>query len=264
MTSRFKTFLSISVVILLTTFFHYIGWLIPIENIIRNIITPVSQTMYNFSLEFNGTTEKFSSVLELENAYKNLKNKNIDNEFLLAKINLLESENSELREQLGFIKKTNYQTLGAEVIGKNVDSLGNTIIINKGSQDNLRINEPVIVGNGILVGKINKVEKNNSVIRLINDNQSKIAATVLNQERSLGLVEGGYGISVYLNFIPQNEVVKVGEVVVTSGLELGVPKGLLLGKVEAVEKEAYQPFQKAVITPFVDLEKILEVSVILN
>ena len=264
MTNRFKTFLAISVVILLTTFFHYIGLLVPIENLIRSIITPISQTMYNFSLELNGTTEKFSSVLDLENAYKNLKAKNFDNELITSKITILETENSELRQQLNYLKKTNYPTLGAEVIGKNVDSLGNTIIINRGAEDNLKINEPVIVGNGVLVGKISKVEKNNSVIRLINDNQSKIAATVLNQEKSLGLVEGGYGISVYLNFIPQNEVVKVGETVITSGLELGVPKGLLLGKIEAVEKEAYQPFQKAVITPFVDLEKILEVSVILN
>jgi len=264
MTSKFKTFLAISVVILLTTFFHYVGWLRPVENLIRNIITPVSKVMYNFSLELNGKTESFSSISDLENAYKNLKLATTNSEMLEAKISLLEAENQELRLQANFLKINKYETLGAEVIGKNVDSLGNTIIINRGQTANLQVNQPVVVNDGVLIGKIIKVEKDNAVIRLINDNQSKIAATILNQEKSLGLVEGGYGISIYLNFIPQNEIVQVGETVVTSGLEPGIPKGLLLGKIEAIEKEAYQPFQKAVLTPFIDLEKILEVSIILS
>ena len=52
--------------------------------------------------------------------------------------------------------------------------------------------------------------------------------------------------------------------VVTSGLESGIPRGLLIGKVEAVEKEAYQPFQKAVLTSLINLEKISLVSIIVE
>jgi rod shape-determining protein MreC len=65
-----------------------------------------------------------------------------------------------------------------------------------------------------------------------------------------------------MNYIPQNEIIKVGDMVITSGLEENVPSGLLIGVIEAVEKEAYQPFQKAVITPSVDLTKIKQVLVI--
>jgi len=51
---------------------------------------------------------------------------------------------------------------------------------------------------------------------------------------------------------------------VTSGLEKGIPQGLLIGTVEAIEKEAYQPFQKAILNPLANLDKITLVSVLIN
>ncbi|KKQ28100.1 MAG: Cell shape-determining protein MreC [Candidatus Magasanikbacteria bacterium GW2011_GWC2_37_14] len=263
MKNKSKTFLAISVVILLTTFFHYIGLLKPLENLIRSFISPVSKVMYDLSLEIKGQNQNFSTVEELKNAYIISEEKLLEKEIFDSQIKLVSAENEELRKELNFLKKNSYQTLGADVIGKNIDSLGNTIIINRGEDSNLKVGQSVVVSEGVLIGKIIKVEKSNSVIRLINDNQSKIAATILNENKSIGLVEGGYGISIYLNFVPQTEKIIIGDVVVTSGLETNIPKGLLLGKVEAVEKEAYQPFQKAILTPFVDLEKIFVVSVIL-
>ena len=114
------------------------------------------------------------------------------------------------------------------------------------------------------MGKITKVEKQLAVVRLISDNQIKVAATVLNNERSLGVVEGGYGLSVRMSFIPRNEVVQVGDQIITSGLELNIPRGLLIGSVAAVENEPYQPFQQAVLTPAADLAKLTLVSVLLT
>ena len=154
--------------------------------------------------------------------------------------------------------------MAAEVVGKNTDSADKTIIINVGEEAGLKVDQPVVAGDGILVGKITKVEKQLAVVRLISDNQIKVAATVLNNERSLGVVEGGYGLSVRMSFIPRNEVVQVGDQIITSGLELNIPRGLLIGSVAAVENEPYQPFQQAVLTPAADLAKLTLVSVLLT
>jgi len=262
MQSKTKTFLGISTVVGLTIACHYLGWLSPIENFFRTLVTPLSKSMYNISIRLGNEDVNSFSLTDLRLAYQKLKEENLALDVKLVNEQLLQSENIELKEQLNFVKNSGYQSLGAQVIGKNIDSLDNNIIINCGLLDGCRVNNPVIVGNGVLVGKIARVEDHISIVRLINDNQSKVAATIINKEQSLGLVEGGYGISVMMNYIPQNEIINVGDKVITSGLEINMPRGFLIGTVEAIEKEAYQPFQNAILKPLVNLDKILLVSVI--
>ena len=84
----------------------------------------------------------------------------------------------------------------------------------------------------------------------------------MSRDRSIGIVEGGYEISIQMNFIPQNEELNVGDAIVTSGLEETIPRGLLIGRVEAVKKEAYEPFQQAVITPAAPLHALTVVTVL--
>jgi cell shape-determining protein MreC len=56
----------------------------------------------------------------------------------------------------------------------------------------------------------------------------------------------------------------VGDQIVTSGQDLEIPKGLLIGKVVSVENEAYQPFQQAILEPAVNLEKLIDVTIIFS
>ncbi|MFH1947270.1 MAG: rod shape-determining protein MreC [Candidatus Magasanikbacteria bacterium] len=263
MKNKLKTFVSISITIIFFLCLHYIGWLIPVENFFRNIITPSSQFIYSITVSLEENKEEFASLDELRQAYQNTKKELLKNKVDEVQMELLKQENEELKKQLNFLSAGDYNNVGVQVLGKNIDPVGNTLVVNRGSSDGIGIGNAVISGEGILIGKIVKVEENLSIIRLINDNQSKIAATIVNQDKSIGLVEGGYGISVHMNFIPQNETIVVGDLVITSGLENDIPRGLLLGKIEAVEKEAYQPFQRAIISPLVNLNKITEASVII-
>jgi len=263
MPSKSRTFISIAILVFLIIGIHYLGWLSGIENFFRRVVAPASGALYNFGVNINGTEEKFSSVDDLKKAYQEAMDAVLNNQVEQTKLKLVEQENDELRMQLNFQKKMQIKSVGSEVIGKNIDPLGNTLIINRGLDDGIKIDDPVVVRDGIVVGKIVKTEQKMSIVRLINDNQSKIAATVMNSDKSMGLVEGGYGISVQMTYIPQNETVNIGDLIVTSGLEEKVPRGLLIGKVEMVEKEAYQPFQNAVVTPSANLEKIRLVSVLL-
>lgn len=251
MRSKRKTFFSILVLIVLVIICHFFGLLNSMENLLRDIVSPGSNLLYGLSMKINAQDDKcFDELLKTKITETTLQ--------------LVKEENDELRAQSRFLQKQKWQTVGADVTGKNIDTLGNTLIINRGARDGIKENNPVIIHDGILVGKIARVEEKISVIRLINDNQSKFAATIINNDKSLGLIEGGYGISVQMNFIPQNESVNIGETIITSGLEDEVPRGLLVGIIETVEKEAYQPFQKAIVKPLADLNKINLVSVIIS
>lgn len=259
-----KTLLSIGIVIVLTIGLHFLGWLRPVENILRSTIQPGSKLLYNLSIKINQQKLPFQTAEEFLDSYNKL---NAEVEVYRQKaiqFDRVSEENKTLRDELHFFTSTTYSNVGAEVIGKNIESFANTIILSRGQKDGVEIGNPVIVGEGILIGKIFRVEKDVSVARLLNDQQSKVAATVLNQSKSIGLVEGGYGISVRMNFIPQNELIAPGDVVITSGLEEQTPRGLIIGTVQTVEKEAYEPFQKAVLTPDVDLDKIFMASILIK
>ena len=265
MSGKIKTFLSITIVIILTIVFHFVGWLSPIENFVYSFIEPASQLLYTTNIFIDDEDSKlFSDPQKLKEAYLNQKAELLKNKIDQTTFQLTQEENEGLKKQLDFFQRNNYSAVGVNVIGKNTEPTGNTLTIDRGENDGISIGNTVITKAGILVGKITKVNNNFSIVRLINDNQSKIAATIINQDKSIGLVEGGYGISVHMNFIPQNETLSIGDVIVTSGLEENIPRGLLIGEIEAIEKEAYQPFQKAVISPFVNLEKIVLASVIIS
>lgn len=248
----------------LTIVFNYLGWFNWLKYRLRLIFIPVltkaNETGVRMGDNYHFFIDKADFFSQFNKCLADLRAK----EIAAAQNQLLAEENAELKKQLGFVRRADFKTITASVVGRNADSIEKTIIINAGAAEEVKAGHPVVAGNGVLVGRITKVEREISVVRLINDNQSKILTTVLNKDRSLGVVEAGYGSSVRMNFIPRNEVVLIGDQIITSGQDLEIPKGLLIGKVISVENEAYQPFQQAVLEPEVNLEKIIDATVIIS
>jgi rod shape-determining protein MreC len=259
-----KIYLSVGASFVLILISHYLGWLVPVEIFLRSLIFPGVAAVNSFSVQAKDSYRWFKNKEEFIASYQEISNQLQDQQLLEATVDLLTDENRELRQQIEFKQATDVKLITANVVGRGSNAGAQTIIINKGLSHGVNSNLPIIVGQGVVVGKVTKVEPDISVITLIDDNQSKIGATILNVDRSLGVVEGGYGISLRLKFIPRNETVLVGDKVITSGLESNVPRGLLVGTVAAVENEAYKPFQQAVITPAANLSKLTIVSVLVN
>ncbi len=241
---------------------HYLGWLLRVEDVLRLIINPGSEIVYNWGIDFDNEKQFISNPEKLYEVYKLKEEEILSLQTARSENILLKDENYELRNQLNFFIQNKLRHIGADVIGKNIEPLTNTILINRGFEHGVRVGDPVVVGVGALIGRVTRIEQKSSVVRLLKDQRSGVAGTVLNKDRSIGIIEGGYGLSVRMNFIPQNEEIKNGDIIITSGLEDQVPRGLLIGNISAIEKELYQPFQKAVINPAVDLDRITVVSVI--
>tara|TARA_Y100001970_G_C14185337_1_gene832274 strand:+ start:436 stop:1233 length:798 start_codon:yes stop_codon:yes gene_type:complete len=247
--------------VVLCVFLQHFGFLRGVESLVRKALNPISSYVYTRTVQ-DRILGPFHSVADLENAYLELYEACILPEDFLLKNTLLEEENALLRQQLDFFSDSLYTHTAASVIGKNIDQLSSSIVINKGEDFGIQKENPVIAGNGTLVGIVIDVHEHSSVVRLINDNQSHVAVTIRNKDKSVGLIEGGYGISIRMSFVPQNELLRVGDQIVTSGLSENMPYGLYVGVVEAVEKQAYQPFQDAIIRSAVELDKLRIVSVI--
>lgn len=181
-----------------------------------------------------------------------------------AEAQRLEQENEQLKKIISFQAKTNYRQVSTRVISRDFVSSEQILVLDAGSNEGLEVGQPVIAADGVMVGKIIKTNEHLAWLRLLNDGSSQVAAKILSRDKSIGVVEGGYGLSVKMNYIPRNETVAVGDIVVTSGWEMTVPAGLVLGQVVAIENESYKPFQQAVISPLVNLEKLSIVSVLIR
>jgi rod shape-determining protein MreC len=226
---------------------HRIGWLAPVENALRTVVMAPFKALSASSEP--SSVDQFAAQLS-------------DQAALRAQKLALEVENAELRSQLSYKPKKPITAVGATIITHDVDSASQVVIVDRGTNDGVAAGQAVMSGEGIFVGKIIKVEANSSWLQLIADAQSTVGARILNKEQSLGVVEGGYGLSLRMKFIPRNEVVQVGDEVITSGLESNIPAALVIGTVTAVENEAYQPFQEAIITPTIGLNRLQQVRII--
>ena len=258
-----KIIISVGIFLVTITILHAVGLLGTIEDALRSKIQPLVENVYRSKIGFFENLNFYSNkglYIDSFNSVTALKERT---EVLTADVKRLNDENTELRKELNYFKKNEFQHILGNVVGKDIASTDQTILIDRGYEDGVEENDPVISGNGILVGKISKVEKSTSFVRLLNDNSSRVGATVLNQDKSLGAIEGGFGISLKMNLIPRDEVILVNDQVITSGLESKMPRGLLIGSVAEIENEPYKPFQQAVVSPATDYTKLSNVSILL-
>lgn len=250
------------VFITVVVFLHTLGLLSPVEKAILKISAPL-QIAFRGILNWGGElNQSYFSRKELEEENKRLRERLkeliVDN----IEFNQLRDENTSLKKMLSFFEKNSYNQIAARVIGKTAEGDISTIIINKGGQDGVDVNFPVIAENGILIGKVMKVADNSSTILLISDGSSKISGMIQNKTKTVGVLKGGYGLGIRMEFIPQNEKINENEIVITAGLETEIPKGLAIGSVESAIIEQNSPFQTIIIKPLLDYEKIDFVSVL--
>jgi len=173
-----------------------------------------------------------------------------------------ELANSRLRNLLGFQKTISERVVAAEVIGKDPSAWFKTVIIDKGSADGLTRGLPVVMPQGI-AGQVIEVSNHYSKVMLIIDRNSAVDALV-QRSRARGVIKGESTDRCRLDFALRKNDIRVGDTVVSSGLDGVYPKGLRIGFVAEVIEHDADIFHEVIITPFVDFEKLEEVLVILE
>lgn len=181
-----------------------------------------------------------------------------------AQLNSLEVENQLLHEELNFLEPAPYQFVTARVIAGSGQSGVSVVTINRGATSGIEAGQPVITGEGILVGQVATVEQAAATVLLLSDSRSAVAATIQNRDRTIGIVQGAHGISVQLDMIPQDEPVNSGDMVVTAGGQEHIPGGLLIGAVDTVDTHASELFARAFLFPMVDYRTLTVVTVLVE
>jgi rod shape-determining protein MreC len=174
----------------------------------------------------------------------------------------IELSNSRLRRLLNFQKTMTHRVLAAEVIGRDPSSWFETAIIDKGRTDGLEKGMPVVMPEGV-VGQVIDMSSHYSKVLLLIDQNSAVDAMV-QRTRDRGVVKGESTGQCLFKYALRKHDIRVGDVIVSSGLDGVFPKGLRIGSVSGVVKRSEGIFQDVSVTPYVDFEKIEEVLVVLN
>lgn len=159
----------------------------------------------------------------------------------------LEREVLELRGLLGYTATASSSGTPSHVIARSVDQDATRVLIDKGANDGVVRGAAVVIDTGVLFGIIDTVHDQTAEVRLVAHPDSRLPATILGGNRTLGLVEGRQGSLLTMEFIPQDSDVLVDDVVVTSGLDAGVKAGLVIGLVTEVVTVESAPFKQAFI-----------------
>jgi len=199
-------------------------------------------------------------VREIAKENDRLREENAALDVEIARLTSIRDENDELRALLGFAEKQKTAPVVAHVLARTPEAGTHTILLDRGSDDGVTVEMPVIAGGGVLIGKVFKVERASSVALLLTDTRSRVGASVQNAGRTQGLVQGERGLSLEMRLIPQNEEIKVGDLIVTSGIEALTPRGLVLGRVEDVQTQEKNPFKKALIASPVAFDQVSVVA----
>lgn len=150
----------------------------------------------------------------------------------------------------------------AAVIGRDPSPFLHYIIINRGSNDDIRRGMPVVTNQG-LVGRVDAVIADAARIQLITDPGSSVNIYLQNADTNAVLLGSVTG-DVSLDMISQNVVVEPNDLILTSGLGGGYPPDLIIGQVVTLRSLEFELFQKATVQPAVDFSRLDIVLVITN
>ncbi len=168
--------------------------------------------------------------------------------------------NQRLRNLLALSREVDARSLAAEVVGKDPTPWFKTLLVDKGRRHGVVKGMPVVSPDGV-VGLIIEVAGGFSKVMLLTDPNSAVDALV-QDSRARGIIKGGPEGMCLFKYVLRKHDIRVGQIVVTSGMDGVFPKGLRVGKVASVTKEPAGIFQQVSVVPAVDFERLEEVLIL--
>jgi len=239
------------------------GYLTSLSRIFLNPLIEVQAWVYS----------RFQVAQDLLRAPQDMARLQQRNAQLEAQVSQLQAQIIELQQQLTETRilsalvdfaranpENRYQA--AAVIGRDPSPFLRYVIINRGSDDNIRRGMPVVTQQG-LVGRIEAVTANAARVQLITDSASVVNAKI-QPSGAQAVLKGQASGDLLLDLIPQGVSIEVGNLVLTSGLGGGYPPNIVIGQIAGIRSQPQELFQSATVQSVVDFNQLEIVLVIVN
>ncbi|MCE5300245.1 MAG: rod shape-determining protein MreC [Spirochaetia bacterium] len=225
-----------------------------------DVATGVQENVSSYMYGVNDTLKSIRGASASGSGNKVLAEKNM---VLEAENGVLKAENERLRGLAGLKASRDFRNsviCFAMVIGANDDGFIYYYTINRGSEDGVEEGDGVITGGGV-AGRIIKVSRSTSMVQLLTDVKSSISIKIP-RSKVIGILSGENYNSCIINFVPKEEDVKEGDLVVTSGLGRSFPEGIPVGIVTAANRRVDGLSMSIRVKPMVRIMSVGEVAVL--
>jgi len=232
-----------------------------IKNTFYFVSRPVQEWLWIKGLAFSDFFEGIAkgSQIKEENNWLLSQNKELISQNV--ELEKLREENKILRTALDLDLEKTFDLKMAQVIGRNVSN--NIIIINKGAEDGLKFNLPLITEEKALIGKIVEVYENISKVQLLSSRESLLNIEIFNKN-IYGVLKGKNSSDYFLDLVPEESEIASGDLIITSSFGGDFPKELLVGTVESIKDSKTVSFKEAVVKPSFNVQDLNYVFIILS
>ncbi len=268
----FRNKLAVTIVVLSVAFFGIIIFSLSKESSsiasgVGTVVSPLQKIVYKVNDNVKGSFEFFLNFSKVKEENEALKAENIDLKNKLIEYSRIKEENTRLREVLKYAElKNNYDYVGVDIIGYSGGNITDGYVINKGTKDGIEKDMVVISAEG-LVGKVTRAETNYSIIQSIINENIAVSVMVQSTRETTGILRGvtdskNKNLTKIYN-LPMDSDIKVGDVILTSGLGLVYPKEIRVGEVLSVETDNVRVMKNAIVKPYVNFNKLEELFIII-
>lgn len=218
-------------------------------------------------------SERVAAIFEFFTIPREVTELQAENRGLQEQVAMLRTEiiqlEQDLREAailyslLGFARGRPQESyIAAKVIGKDPSPFLQYILINKGSDDGVVFDMPVVTEKG-LVGRIDAVTASAARVQLITDPASAVNAYIVEVDTD-GMVRGSVTSDLTIEMVSQDIVLEFGQTIQTSGLGGKYPAEIMIGQILNVNRLENELFQSASIQPAEDFASLQAVLVVAN
>lgn len=203
----------------------------------------------------------FISSEGLRGEHEVLKSEHVKLRAKLQTLQALERENANLRHLLDAAKKVPDRVLMAELIEVSLDPYTHKILVDKGLNDGAHIGQPVFDPTGVM-GQITQVMPFTSAVTLITDPSHALPVQV--QRNGIRAVAFGTGNAdrVRISYLSPNADIRVGDVLLSSGLGGRFPAGYPVARVIAVKNDPGEAFLSIDAAPVAEINRASQVLLV--
>ena len=237
----------------------------PVTNAVGTVFSPVQKAAGYIAENVRWFGKSFRSSGSYQSQIEALQQKVAEYENQLVEYNEMRQKIASYETMLG-VKEENpdFALERASVIGTDSGDMFSSLIIDKGSNDGVSVNDPAVYGNYV-VGIVKKVHPTYSVVQSILNPDVNISALDSKTRETAYVtttIEYSHKGSCLFSGLERTTAVSPGGIILTSGIGGIYPKGLIIGTVTEVSESGYDLSNYAVIQPGVNIKEIEDLFVI--
>lgn len=222
----------------------------PLRTVIATVIEPAVEVARAPIGALTDVAEHFESLHTAQQDAKALRQANVQLALKARMASELQAENASLRALLQLKRRVPIQSIAAEIVAQASDPFARKLLLDKGALAGIALGSPVMDETGLL-GQVTQVDPLGAQVTLVTDRDSAVPVEVArNGER--GVLAGDADATsggLELRWQAADTDLRVGDVLVTSGLDGIYPVGLAVARVTAVERRPDAAFARVLCAP---------------